>query len=260
MEDAAAGDLARLLFGDVSLPEYLLVLAVALTASVIGGLAGYGPGLLLPLVLVPTIGAESTVPVIGASAFLTNASRFWVFREHLDRRAFLIVAAAAVPGCILGAWGYSLLTGPGAGVLIGLFLIVMVPARRWARRVQLRLSEPGMAVAGAGYGVLVGSTAGSGILLLSILMAAGLGGPAVLATDCAVTLVTSVVKTGVFQAAGSMSPANWAMALMIGAVTTPGAFIARWLVRRFSATLHTRILEAAILIGGGVLVVKGLVA
>ncbi|WP_374449221.1 TSUP family transporter [Stella sp.] len=260
MDDPAAGDLLRLLFGEVALAEYLLVLAVAVAASIIGGLAGYGPGLLLPLVLVPTIGAEATVPVIGASAFLTNASRFWVFREHLDARAFLIVAVAAVPGCVLGAWGYSLLTGPRAGLLIGLFLIVMVPVRRWARRAELRLSERGMAMAGAGYGVLVGSTAGSGILLLSILMAAGLAGPAVIATDCAITLVTSVVKTGVFQAAGSMSPANWAMALMIGAATTPGAFIARWLVRRFSATVHIQILEAAILVGGGVLVAKGLLA
>ena len=260
MGESASGDLWQLLFAEISLLEYLMVLAVAMAASIIGGLAGYGPGLLLPLVLVPTIGAEATVPVIGASAFFTNASRFWVFREHLDRRAFLIVAAAAVPGCIVGAYGYSLLTGPGAGALIGAFLIVMVPVRRLARRLQYRLSEPGMAVAGAGYGVLVGSTAGSGILLLSIFMAAGLAGPAVLATDCAVTLVTSVVKTGVFQAAGSLSPSNWAMALMIGAVTTPGAFIARWMVRRFSATLHTHILEAAILVGGGVLVAKGLLA
>jgi uncharacterized membrane protein YfcA len=134
----------------------------------------------------------------------------------------------------------------------------MVPLRRLARRHEFRLSEPGMAVAGAGYGVLVGSTAGSGILLLSIFMAAGLTGPAVLATDCAVTLVTSIVKTGVFQLAGSLSPADWAMALLIGAATTPGAFIARWLVRRFSATLHTQILEGAILVGGSVLVARGL--
>ena len=260
MEEPAAGPLLALLFGEVSLLEYLLVLAVGAAASIIGGLAGYGPGLLLPLVLVPTIGAEATVPVIGVSAFFTNASRFWVFRDHLDRRAFAVVAIAAVPGCIIGAYGYSQLTGPGAGALIGAFLIVMVPLRRLARRLDFRLSEPGMAVAGAGYGVLVGSTAGSGILLLSIFMAAGLAGPAELATDCAVTLVTSIVKTGVFQAAGSLSPANWAMALLIGVVTTPGAFIARWLVRRFSATLHTQILEAAILIGGSVLVVKGVLA
>lgn len=199
MEEAAAGPLLALLFGEVSLLEYLLVLAVGAAASIIGGLAGYGPGLLLPLVLVPTIGAEATVPVIGVSAFFTNASRFWVFRDHLDRRAFAVVAIAAVPGCIIGAYGYSQLTGPGAGALIGAFLIVMVPLRRLARRLDFRLSEPGMAVAGAGYGVL--------------------------ATDCAVTLVTSIVKTGVFQAAGSLSPANWAMALLIGVVTTPGAFI-----------------------------------
>jgi membrane protein YqaA with SNARE-associated domain len=44
-------------FADVSLLQLLLVAIVALLASVLGGLAGYGTGALMPLVLVPLIGA-----------------------------------------------------------------------------------------------------------------------------------------------------------------------------------------------------------
>jgi membrane protein YqaA with SNARE-associated domain len=40
-------------FADISLLQILLVAAVALFASVLGGLAGYGTGALMPLVLVP---------------------------------------------------------------------------------------------------------------------------------------------------------------------------------------------------------------
>jgi len=48
-------------FADISLLQLLLVAGVALFASVIGGLAGYGTGALMPLVLVPLLGAEPVV-------------------------------------------------------------------------------------------------------------------------------------------------------------------------------------------------------
>jgi len=48
-------------FADISLAQLLLVAAVALFASVVGGLAGYGTGALMPLVLVPLVGAEPVV-------------------------------------------------------------------------------------------------------------------------------------------------------------------------------------------------------
>jgi hypothetical protein len=55
-----------------------------------------------------------------------------------------------------------------------------------------------LAAGAVGYGVLVGGTAGSGVILLSLLMAVGLEGAAVIATDAVVSLVTSVIKISVF--------------------------------------------------------------
>ena len=48
--------------------QLLLVAGVALFAAIIGGLAGYGTGALMPLVLVPLIGAEPVVPIIAISS------------------------------------------------------------------------------------------------------------------------------------------------------------------------------------------------
>ena len=63
-------------FADISASQLLLVACVALFASVVGGLAGYGTGALMPLVLVPLIGAEPVVPIIAISSIFTNTSRF----------------------------------------------------------------------------------------------------------------------------------------------------------------------------------------
>ncbi|MDU6727838.1 MAG: sulfite exporter TauE/SafE family protein, partial [Bradyrhizobium sp.] len=84
-------------FADISLLQLLLVASVALFASIIGGLAGYGTGALMPLVLVPMVGAEPVVPIIAISAILTNLSRVVAYISHADRtRAGIVIAAAAV--------------------------------------------------------------------------------------------------------------------------------------------------------------------
>lgn len=106
-------------FADISLLQILLVAAVALFASVIGGLAGYGTGALMPLVLVPMVGAEPVVPIIAISSIFTNSSRFVAFVRFADRRKAIIVIAAALFSTALGAYGYTRLTSAGASLVIG---------------------------------------------------------------------------------------------------------------------------------------------
>ncbi|MGB8561527.1 MAG: sulfite exporter TauE/SafE family protein, partial [Pseudolabrys sp.] len=45
-------------FHDISFWQLIPVAAVALFASIVGGVSGYGTGALMPLVLVPLVGAE----------------------------------------------------------------------------------------------------------------------------------------------------------------------------------------------------------
>ena len=189
-------------FADVSLLQLLLVACVALAASVVGGLAGYGTGALMPLVLVPLIGAEPVVPIIAISSIFTNLSRFAAFVRYADRRRALIVMAAACLTTALGAYGYTRLTNAGAALVIGTMLILSVPLRRQLKRRDVKVGDTGLAVGAVGYGVVVGGTSGSGVILLSLLMAAGLEGVAVIATDAVISVATSIIKISVFGMAG----------------------------------------------------------
>src|SRR3979409_1961541 len=94
-------------FHDISLLQIALVAGVALFASIVGGVAGYGTGALMPLVLVPIVGAEPGVPIIAIPALFTNPSRATAFRTVIDWRRVLIVLVAAIPTTMLGAWGYT---------------------------------------------------------------------------------------------------------------------------------------------------------
>jgi uncharacterized membrane protein YjjP (DUF1212 family) len=56
-------------FADISLWQLALVAAVAFFASLVGGVSGYGTGALMPLVLVPLVGAApACAPSRAASA------------------------------------------------------------------------------------------------------------------------------------------------------------------------------------------------
>ena len=104
----------------------------------------------------------------------------------------LIVIAAAVLTTALGAYGYTRLSGKGAALVIGSMLILSVPLRRRCAITDVRIGDASLAAGAVGYGVVVGGTSGSGVILLSLLMAAGLEGAAVIATDAVISLATSV--------------------------------------------------------------------
>ena len=245
-------------FADISLFQLLLVAGMSLFASVIGGLAGYGTGALMPLVLVPLIGAEPVVPIIAISSIFTNLSRFTAYFRYADRRRALIVVCASALTTALGAYGYTRLTSAGAAVVIGAMLILSVPLRRLLKRREVKIGDTGLGAGAVGYGVLVGGTAGSGVILLSLLMAVGLEGAAVIATDAVVSLVTSVIKISVFGLAGVVSPQVLAFAVLIGVVALPGAFLARTFVERMPVHIHTAILDVAVMIGGVVMISSAL--
>jgi uncharacterized membrane protein YfcA len=241
-------------FADVSLGQLLLVACVALFASLVGGLAGYGTGALMPLVLVPLIGAEPVVPIIAISSIFTNTSRFAAYLRYADRRRALIVISAAAVTTALGAYGYTRLTNTGAALVIGTMLISSVPLRRLLKRRDVKIGDPGLAAGAVGYGVVVGGTAGSGVILLSLLMAAGLEGAAVIATDAVISVSTSIIKISVFGLAGVVTAQVLAFAVLIGALALPGAFLARAFVERMPVHVHAAILDVAVIAGGTVMI------
>ena len=241
-------------FADISPLQLLLIAGMALIASVVGGIAGYGTGALMPLVLVPIVGAEPVVPILSLSALLTNTSRAVVFRHLVDRRRAVIVLVAAVPTCALGAWGYTLLSGRGAALVIGAMLVASVPLRLMMRRRGLSLSNRSLAAASFGWGPLAGGTVGAGIILLSLLMSAGLEGAAVVATDAVISIGIGITKFATFGLAGVVDATVIAVALLIGCVAFPGAFLARAMIERLPVHLHTALLDAVV-IGGGVIMI-----
>ncbi len=133
--------------------ELALVAGVALFASVVGGVAGYGTGALMPLVLVPMLGPEPVVPII-AHLGAVHQHRPRARVPCADRLAARCAGrcAGAMPTCMLSAYGYTLLTGKGAAIVIGaMLMLTRAAALLCVKRCVMALGDTR---AGAGCGGL----------------------------------------------------------------------------------------------------------
>ncbi len=241
-------------FADISLLQLILVATVALIGSIVGGVAGYGTGALMPLVLVPILGPEPVVPIIAISGLLTNSGRVFAFFRFVDWRRCMLALIGSMPFVAVTAYGFTLLTGRAVQFLIGAMLILTVPLRYAMRRRSTALGDTGLVLSAAGYGTVMGGTVGAGVILLSILMAAGLQGATVIATDAVISIVVGVVRLIVFGTAGVITAQVIAFGLLIGVVGFTGAFLARSFVERLPLKMHTAILDAVVLIGGAIMI------
>ena len=229
--------------------QLALACLMALAASTLGGLSGFGTGLILPVFLAPLVGIANVIPVMAVAMLLSNGSRvaaFWRDVQWLHVRRMLVLG---LPACVAGAYCYTLLSAQWIAALLGTFLLLSIPIRRLLRRAELRFSRGAELGAGAFFGFLDGGMTGTGVILISILMSVGVAGSALIASDAVVSVIMGVAKVALF---GRLAALNLELALtglLVGVFTAPGAFLARAILRRIPAGVHAWIMEAVVVAG-----------
>jgi uncharacterized membrane protein YfcA len=223
---------------------------VAFLAAVLGGLAGYGTGIIVPIFLAPVVGMANVVPVMAVGMLIANASRALAFWRDIHWAHARRILLAGLPACVAGAYGYTRLDAQWVALLLGTFFVASVPLRRFLARAGWRLEARGVTVAGAGFGFVNGAMTGVGLLLISTLMAAGVEGAALIGTDAIVSVIMEVAKIALFGSAARLNAELVLAGLLIGACTAPGGFVARWMLARIPIRVHTAFMEVVVLAGG----------
>ena len=234
---------------DASLLQLTLVCSVAFAVSILSGLAGYGAGLVLPAFLAPLVGIANVIPVMAVAMLFNNGSRVAAFWREIQWAHARYVLTLGLPACIAGAYGYTLLSSRWIAILLGIFLLASVPLRRVMHRMNFHLSHSGVRNAGAVFGFVNGGMAGTGIILVSILMSAGIHGTALIATDAIVSVTMAISKIALFSGLSKLTADLAATGLLIGLSTAPGAFIARRLLNHIPMRVHAWVMEAMVIIG-----------
>lgn len=236
--------------GDLSGLDFAVIAVAAFIAGTCSGMTGFGGGMLLPPILAPIIGVQNVVPVLSFAMLMTNAHRFWLYRKHANLKLLGAVLITVVPCVVIGTSIYLDLPADMISIVLGTFLLLSIPFGRYLARRELKLGPLGLGIAGAGLGVISGTTPGTGMLWVPVLLGAGLAGEAFLATDASISIAVNLTKAVIFNQLGALPLGLLAVSLVIGAATIPGNYAARWILRRTSVRVHTRLLEAIVLIGG----------
>jgi uncharacterized membrane protein YfcA len=236
--------------------QLVLACVVALAASTLGGLSGFGTGQILPVFLVPLVGVTNVIPVMAVAMLVNNGSRVVAFHKDIDWTHARRMLILGLPACVCGAYGYTLLSARWISVLLGSFLLLSVPLRRVLRRSQLQFSPNAEVAAGAVFGFVNGGVTGAGVILISILMSVGLDGSTLVATDAVVSVIMGMTKVVLFGGLAALNLDLALLGLLIGLFTAPGAFIARALLKRIPAGVHAWFMELVVVIGALVLLLR----
>jgi uncharacterized membrane protein YfcA len=227
-----------------------IVAALGVIAAVVGGVGGFGTGIILTAALAPLIGVKQVIPVLAVAGAIINGGRFWFYRRHLDRRMLALVLVASLPFLVLGTWIYSVLDARALSVVLGLAVIASIPVRRIFHAKKMKLGTAGVAAGAGVFGFAAGIATGAGVILVSLLLGAGLATPAVLATDAMVSIILDVAKAALFHKFDLLNSEAFMTGVVIGVATIPGSAIAAFLVSRMHAHVHVLVMEALVLVGG----------
>jgi uncharacterized protein len=245
------------LFASLDSHEAMLLAIAALLASLVAGLSGMGGGMLLAVAVSPVVGVEALVPILTVTMLINHVARVSAFYQHAEWPTAGRVLLTAIPTTIIGAFVYSLMAADTVAIVIGVFVLLFVPARRLFGESAWKVSNLGFMGVGAVFGFVSGAALGGGMIIIPVLLGSGLSGATLIGTDAIIGLAVLVAKAGLFGALSVLTTSWLIFGAVVGIVTIPGVYLARWLVQKSSVRVHTLLVECVLLVGGGSFVWRG---
>lgn len=235
----------------LSWAELLIILAAAFSTSVLHTVSGFAGGVVLAILIAPIVGVETIVPLMTVVLLISATSRLWAFRRAVNWRIYRQVMVTGLPCIAIGAVIYGYLPGRAISGLLGVFLIATVLARRGLEQRKIEVRPVGFMSMGVLFGLLSGSTIGAGMMLIPLYLGAGLMGESLVAMIASVGFTMNVTKTLVFASSTILDWETLLLGVMIGICTIPGTYSGYWIVRKTPMRIHTMLVEALVVLGGG---------
>jgi uncharacterized membrane protein YfcA len=226
-----------------------LVLA-ALVGSTVGGVAGFGAGVILLPALALVLGVRTAVVTLTVTMLLGNVSRIWWSRGDIHWPIVRRYLLGAVPGTALGVVVFAGASSAGLSAIIGAFLIAAVPLRRLllTRHFTVRLRH--FAPLGAITGVISALVVTTGPMITPFFLAYGLRRGAFIATEASCALAMHLVRGAGFAKLALVTRETALLGLTLGATMFVGSWLGRRIVDRLSDRAFLTAIEALLVLMG----------
>ena len=223
---------------------------LGLGAGVLGGVIGFGTTIILMPALVYFYGPIQAIPVVALVATVANLSRIFLWWSVINWKVCFVYSVTAIPAVILGVNTLITLNDRLVEITLGLFLILLIPIRRWMRQQNFYLKLWQMSLVGAGIGYLTGIVATTGAINTPFFLAFGLSKGAFLGTEAASTLSILFTKGITFHQLGFLNATAMIQGLLIGSCVLVGSIFSKKIVLALPEKKFLLLMELVMLISG----------
>jgi len=240
-----------------SILQMLMLALVALAASTLAAVTGFGGAAVLLPVLIVVFGVREAIPILTVAQVIANGSRVWFNRRDLDWRVVAWFALGGVPMALLG--GYLFATAPLSALtrLLGAFLLFVVV---WRHLRPMRARPfPVAAFAGIGAGAsflsaLLGSV---GPVMAPFFLEYGLVKGAYIGTEALSTVVMHVTKLVAYRQSSILTRSGVLVGIALGPIMILGSFLGKRIVDRLPERVFVAIIEAVLVTAGILFLIRG---
>lgn len=230
--------------------QALVLGLLGLGAGVLGGVIGFGTTIILMPALVYFYGPIQAIPVIALVATVANLSRIFLWWSSINWSVCFVYSITAIPAVILGVNTLVSLNDRLVEITLGLFLILLIPIRRWLRKKNFYLKLWQMSLVGAAIGYLTGIVATTGAINTPFFLAFGLTKGAFLGTEAASSLSILFTKGITFHQLGFLNNTAIIQGVLIGACVLIGSIFSKRIVLALPEKKFLLLMELVMLVSG----------
>lgn len=235
----------------------LLLVPVALLASLLSAVAGFGGAVIMLPVLTLAFGVREAVPILTVAQLIGNASRVWFNRRDISWPVVGWFTLGSVPFAVIGGIVFAQAPLPFLTRVVGAFLLIVVIFRRFKPHTSTRLPRWSFAPLGA-VGSFLSALAGSvGPLMAPFFLAFGLVKGAYIGTEAMTAVVMHATKFVVYETTDLMTTKSVGVGLLLGTVMVAGTYLGKRVVDRVSEKSFVRLIEIVLVVAGSYLLVVG---
>jgi hypothetical protein len=230
----------------------LITIVVAVVAGAVASISGFGIGSILTPLLATWLGTKVAVAVVSIPHFIGTALRFWLIREHVDRRVLLSFGVTSAIGGLVGALLHVWLRSGWLSYVLAALLVFAGIMGLTGMAQLMRFGRTAAWLAGALSGIFGGLVGNQGGIRSAALLGFNVQRDAFVATATAIALLVDLFRMPVYAATQwSRIFSAWRLmvAALVGVVlgTLAGKRILGWIPERIF-----RLLIAAIVLALGI--------
>lgn len=237
--------------------QWIVLALVALAASTLAAVTGFGGAAVLLPALVAAFGMREAVPILTVAQLIGNGSRVWFNRRELDWRVVGWFAIGAVPLALIG--GYLFAKAPLSILtrLLGAFLLVVVVWRHVRPQKPKPFPVATFSGIGAGASFLSALLGSVGPIMAPFFLAYGLVKGAYIGTEALSTVVMHVTKLVAYRQTAVLTGGAVLIGLALGPIMVFGSWLGKRIVDRLPEKVFVAIIEGVLIVAGVLFLVRG---